>query len=438
MEKYDITIIVPVHNRENIIKPCIESINAQTYNKSKWEVLFVDDASTDRTLETIESMIDNSINYKILKRPIGSGNASAPRNDGIKTSLGKYIFFLDSDDYIDSQLLKNGMKIASKNNSDMVYFKLAKTVRVNTVRPFRNKFVDSADILENHLMRSLKIFKMYKTKMIKDNNILCDVTVDVFEDMLFSCMAIIYSKKISILADRDYYYAIQHDGEHLSKKKITIERRFSIYFDVLTAIYKSKRDFDYKSKIYNAWAIRATEYLRDYYKKNNKENDEFKNIFLLMSDYFKIHKEFFDLSQIYDNEKPLVICLLNGDFVEFCKIVNVSKFLVPLQKEIQQEFKNITELNKVWIHKNRIVVADFSIRGNRIAFDIQFDKNNKFQRVWMFSRNKPQSLKYCENNVISVSNDKYLIYESDYKVENLKEIKEVINKYLEERKSKWF
>ena len=77
MEKYDVSIIVPVYNRENLIKPCIESINSQTYDKSKWEVIFVDDASTDKTIETIETLIDKNINYRILKRPIGSGNASA-------------------------------------------------------------------------------------------------------------------------------------------------------------------------------------------------------------------------------------------------------------------------------------------------------------------------------------------------------------------------
>ena len=116
MEKYDVSIIVPVYNRENLIKPCIESINSQTYDKSKWEVIFVDDASKDKTIETIETLIDKHINYRILKRPVGSGNASAPRNEGIKASLGKYVFFLDSDDYVDSQLLENGMAMALKND----------------------------------------------------------------------------------------------------------------------------------------------------------------------------------------------------------------------------------------------------------------------------------------------------------------------------------
>ncbi|ELE4958337.1 glycosyltransferase, partial [Campylobacter coli] len=60
--KYDISIIVPVYNRENLIKPCINSINAQTLDKSRWEVIFVDDASTDGSVEVIEKLINENIN----------------------------------------------------------------------------------------------------------------------------------------------------------------------------------------------------------------------------------------------------------------------------------------------------------------------------------------------------------------------------------------
>lgn len=219
MENYEVSIIVPVYNREKIIKPCIESINSQTYDKSKWEVIFVDDASTDNSIDTIESLIDKNINCRIIKRVIGSGNASAPRNEGIKASSSKYVFFLDSDDYVDSQLLENGLAIALRNDSDIVYFKMALSPRINTVRPFKKKTVEKSDILDDHLMRSLKVFKLYKTEMLKKNNILFDVTIDVFEDMLFTYTALNYSEVVSTLADRDYYHATAHDGVHLSRKK---------------------------------------------------------------------------------------------------------------------------------------------------------------------------------------------------------------------------
>ncbi|EAJ2261994.1 glycosyltransferase family 2 protein, partial [Campylobacter coli] len=235
--KYDISIIVPVYNRENLIKPCINSINAQTLDKSRWEVIFVDDASTDRSVELIEELLGKNVNYRIIKREIPSGNASAPRNEGIKASLGKYVFFLDSDDYIDSKLLENGINIALKNDSDIVYFKMELNSRTVTKRPFKHPVVDKADIEKNHLMRTLRIFKLFKVDMLRENNILFDVTVNVYEDMLFGVTALLYAKNISILADRDYYFASLHDEPHLSKKKMTLEKLFHIYFYAIQILY---------------------------------------------------------------------------------------------------------------------------------------------------------------------------------------------------------
>ena len=110
-----ISVIVPVYNREKIISNCVESINSQTLEKKLFEVIFVDDCSIDSTVTVINKFISKDINYKILNRPVGSGNASAPRNEGIKSAKGKYIFFLDSDDTINSDLLQDGLNCAQKN-----------------------------------------------------------------------------------------------------------------------------------------------------------------------------------------------------------------------------------------------------------------------------------------------------------------------------------
>ncbi len=410
MQKYDVSIIVPVYNRAEIIKPCIESINSQTYDKSKWEVIFVDDASTDDSINTIDSLIDKSINYKIIKRTVGSGNASAPRNEGIKASLAKYVFFLDSDDYVDSQLLENGMAMALRNDSDIVYVKMEGIGRNTPVRPFKNKFVDNAGVSKNHLLRFLAVFKFFRVKLLKDYNIFFMPNIPVAEDQVFTIDALVKSNVVSIVADKNYYFAQSHESEHLSKRKVPLENFFRIIEYALSTIYFSNLSLDKKSEFYNAWLIRAVERLVGLCKKIKFNDKEVVNMFQLSSRYFNINKELFDLSQIYENEKLLTLLFLAGDFAEFHKLANESKTLKAIQKDIQKEFESDTGFSRAWIYKNQVTVLDFTLNNNKIAFDLEVNEKKNTLQVWMLSRNNPSSLEVLRSNAIEVVKHRFLIF----------------------------
>lgn len=433
MEKYDVSIIVPVYNRENLIKPCIESINSQTYDKSKWEVIFVDDASKDKTIETIETLIDKNINYRILKRPIGSGNASAPRNEGIKASLGKYVFFLDSDDYVDSQLLENGMAIALKNDSDIVYVKVKALGRHMTAKSFSKGNVDDANPVKDHIVRTLAPFKFVKREILSNNNILFIPSIVKAEDQIFFIQSLSKSKKVSILADKEYYFQQAHDGEHLSKAKLTLDCFIETIMIPLNSIYMSEINKEKKIMLYNAWLLRSVERIRDFTKKIHINNQEFRSMFQLASNYFNIHKELFDISQIYENEKILTLLFMSGDFKEFHKISNESKVLKALQKTLQKEFTHETGFSKAWLFGNKVAVLDFNLSNNKIAFDIEVDEKKKLLKVWMFSRNNQNSLEVLEKKALKIEQNKLLIFDNMLDKEN--EAITKIKAYLKEVKN---
>lgn len=411
MEKYDVSIVVPVYNRESIIKPCIESINSQTYDKSKWEVIFVDDASKDKSIETIESLIDKDVNYRILKRPVGSGNASTPRNEGIKASLAEYIFFLDSDDYIDSQLLEKCMEMASRNDSDIVYVKIKGVGRRSPLRAFKVDLVKDADVLKNHLLRSLGPMKFMKLDLLNKNNILFIPSIDKAEDKVFMVHALTKAKKVSILSDKDYYFLIGHEGEHLSQKLLSIDSFYQTIFLPLSYIYvMSDKDYDKKRKLYNAWLVNSVERIGSIIRKADINNEEFENMFQTASNYFNMHKELFDLSQIYKNESLLTLLFLSGDYKDFHKLANESKTLQSLERVLKRKFQDEVAFVKCWIFKNRVTVLDFIINDNKIAFDFQVNEKERDIKVWMLSRNKAESLKHLCGNNIDVKNDKILIF----------------------------
>lgn len=118
-----ISVIIPVYNTEKYIEKCLDSLERQTMKD--FEVIVVNDGSTDNSKKVIkEYMKENKLNIKYLEKENG-GLASA-RNYGVERTLGKYIAFLDSDDYIDNDLFSDLEKYMDKD-IDLIKFKM-KTV----------------------------------------------------------------------------------------------------------------------------------------------------------------------------------------------------------------------------------------------------------------------------------------------------------------------
>lgn len=96
-----ISIIIPMYNAEKNIKKCIMSILRSTYKKI--EILVVDDGSTDQSVNIVKKIDDDRI--RIIEKK--NGGPSSARNKGISESKGKYIMFIDSDDYIEDNVIEN-------------------------------------------------------------------------------------------------------------------------------------------------------------------------------------------------------------------------------------------------------------------------------------------------------------------------------------------
>lgn len=111
-----VSIVVPVYNVEDYIRCCLESIVAQTYYD--YEVIMVDDGSSDKSASICEEFVNRDSRFYLICQK-NKGVASA-RNTGIKKAKGQYIFFIDSDDCINSNLLKILVDIAEKENANIV------------------------------------------------------------------------------------------------------------------------------------------------------------------------------------------------------------------------------------------------------------------------------------------------------------------------------
>lgn len=118
--RYMISIIIPAFNLEPYIAACLESLEKQTADKSCYEVVIIDDCSSDNTLKKIKSNA-TSLNLKIAQTEENSGPGIA-RNKGISLAKGKYILFLDGDDLLVPGALERLCELMQKHDYDLITY----------------------------------------------------------------------------------------------------------------------------------------------------------------------------------------------------------------------------------------------------------------------------------------------------------------------------
>lgn len=111
-----VSVIIPIYNKEKYIEKCLESVLNQTY--SNLEIIVVDDASTDSSLEIVKKISDERIKIIALAENKGVSNA---RNEGIDLATGDYICFLDADDYWVLDKIEKQVKFIEDNNYTFIY-----------------------------------------------------------------------------------------------------------------------------------------------------------------------------------------------------------------------------------------------------------------------------------------------------------------------------
>lgn len=119
MSKYRVSVVTPCHNAQSTIAKTIDSVIKQTL--TDWELIIVDDGSTDDSAKLIHAFIENDHRIKYFKIDKPSGSPSLPRNIGIDKAQGKYIAFLDADDVWFPNKLQKEVDFLEKNEYDLAY-----------------------------------------------------------------------------------------------------------------------------------------------------------------------------------------------------------------------------------------------------------------------------------------------------------------------------
>ncbi|MBI5973642.1 glycosyltransferase [Staphylococcus caledonicus] len=194
-----VSVIISVYNKELFLKECIESLINMNIDKSQIEAIFVDDCSTDKSVEMIEQYAKDYEFIKLVKLPTNTGSPSTPRNVGIEEAQGKYITLLDADDWLD---VEGFPQFIQKVNDDDADFGLGQSFKHTGKNiAYHARFTAYKD--ESHLKPEdiEKIFravgppgKVFKRDLVLDNHI-------QFEHMKYGEDKLFFTELISKVND---------------------------------------------------------------------------------------------------------------------------------------------------------------------------------------------------------------------------------------------
>ncbi|MYZ36146.1 MULTISPECIES: glycosyltransferase family 2 protein [unclassified Streptomyces] len=213
----DVSVIVGAYEAMPYLIRCLESVEAQTLGADRIEIVAIDDGSTDGTGEYLEKFAARTAIPTRVVRQANSGGPSGPRNVGLGLARGRYVFFLDADDYLGEEALERMVTMADRAGTDVV---LGKIVGVNRGAPgsMWTRTADRVDIYSSQVIFTLSAQKLFRRELLERLGLRFDETLKTGEDALFTMEAYIRGKGVSVISDYTCYYLVgRDDGKHVTK-----------------------------------------------------------------------------------------------------------------------------------------------------------------------------------------------------------------------------
>ncbi len=214
-----VSIIVPVYNVENYIERCLQSLAAQQYDPL--EIILVNDGSTDDSASICQHFCEQDQRFHYYEKE--NGGVSAARNYGIQRAQGSYYLFVDSDDYIDSDMVESMVAVIEKEQADIVQCFYRMEFRFG----FLNRRAPSYQILDQVqalklLLKNTKVNnypwgKLYRAEVFDDVEF--SANWRIFEDVCTVFKLFLNAKTIVTMPQRFYHY-VQRKGSFMNAKGV--------------------------------------------------------------------------------------------------------------------------------------------------------------------------------------------------------------------------
>ncbi len=210
-----ISFVIPVYNTGAYLQRCIDSILLQDVDNGAYEIIIINDGSTDNSEAIIDELALNNTYIKVIRS--ANEGLGASRNKGIRQSRGKYIFFLDPDDYILPGSLNRLMDIAQAGDSDIIGFNWQEAYPDGKILSKKRKNikyndpVTGAEYLSKHNLSAGVCFYLYSGSLLRDTPIWMPEGI-FHEDEFFLPVVFTFARQILFIEHLVYVYYQRPDS----------------------------------------------------------------------------------------------------------------------------------------------------------------------------------------------------------------------------------
>ncbi|GIG65936.1 hypothetical protein Pen01_22310 [Phytomonospora endophytica] len=201
------SIVVPAYNAMPYLTRSIESALGQTIGHDDMEIIVVDDGSTDDSGDEADRFA--AAHPKVVRavHQPNSGGPGAPRNTALDIATGKYVFFLDADDYLGPEAIERMVAMAEENGSDVVLGKMVGVAGRRVPKVMFKKTRRKVSLYGSEVYWTLSPLKLFRRELVENLGLRFPVGAAFGEDQPFVAKAYINARVISVVADYDCYYA---------------------------------------------------------------------------------------------------------------------------------------------------------------------------------------------------------------------------------------
>ena len=418
-----VSVIMPVYNGETYLRQCLDSVVNQTLKEI--EIICVDDGSSDRSVEILKEYAAKDERVMVLQQ--ANAGAGAARNNGLSKASGKYLSFLDSDDFFETDMLEKAVEKIAADRADFVVFrcdhylndtntfkKAAYTLKKQTLPPYMP--FNFRQITDN----VFKAFvgwawdKVYDREFVMKHNLKFQEQ-RTSNDMLFVFSALVLAKRITYL-DTVLAHQRRNNGESLSN---TREKSWFCFYNALKALrdvlkeeglYEElKKDFVNYAVHFSLWNLNTItgECYEKLYTKLHEEWFEELEVTGHDEDYFYNKTEYKQLADI-----------LRYDFKEYNTKLSVVIPVYNAEKYIRQCLDSILTKQKIALEV--ICVDDCSTDGTPAVLK---EYQDKYENVMVIRNETNLYAGTCRNKGLMAAKGQYVHFldSDDYVVDNVYE-----------------